>query len=418
MPFSGISPDEDPVTIEEILEQIIDAGGPVKKRYYKRMTALHYAAHIAQVAGIEIIKPIIEKLVKLGADTGAKDRDGNIPINLVGDAETIAALMPIIGPSAESDMSPALHESLHLISSKQDEESPETLAILEIIPNIAKYEVEEYQGSVPFLSAAYAGNLTAVRYLAGNGYDIHIADKNKNLAIHNAAMNGHPETVKLLLSLGLNVNAINKRRETPLHMIAQSYMNTPKAIQTIRVLINSGADTALLDNYGDTPLACAISGRSIHYVQAFLDSGCNPDIPNKHGESPLLTAILLREIHISELLIRKGANINTRNKKGEGALHYASPNPALIQMLLKHNVDINIVDEDGYTPLHQCASNVCEGIDDEEAEAAVDILMNAGLSLLDKNNDGKTPIDMVKDSIEDSKNQSRVQRFLDHLQKL
>ncbi|KAJ0333426.1 hypothetical protein COL5a_001133 [Colletotrichum fioriniae] len=53
-----------------------------------------------------------------------------------------------------------------------------------------------------------------------------------------------------------------------------------------------------------------------------------------------------------ELFIEKGANIHDRSPSGNSLLHITTGNPVWLRILLDAGVDVNVVNDDGYTALH------------------------------------------------------------------
>jgi len=57
-----------------------------------------------------------------------------------------------------------------------------------------------------------------VRVLVRNGCDLEIEDKDGDRAIHHAAFGDEPNVIEQLHAGGCDLNARNKRRQTPLHI--------------------------------------------------------------------------------------------------------------------------------------------------------------------------------------------------------
>ena len=67
--------------------------------------------------------------------------------------------------------------------------------------------------------------------------------------IHIAALRGDLVAVELLVNAGENVNAIGDMSQTPAHFAA---MNQHRSV--FEFLIQRGADTSIVDEFGNTPL--------------------------------------------------------------------------------------------------------------------------------------------------------------------
>ena len=95
-------------------------------------------------------------------------------------------------------------------------------------------------------------------------------------------------------------------------------------VQLTRLLIEAGAFVNYLDNIRRSALWCAIKGKSSEVVELLLDSGANPNVVDNYGNTPLHQACS------SHTLV-----------------------PAIVESLLRHGTDIGAVNGDGKTAL-QC----------------------------------------------------------------
>ena len=124
-------------------------------------------------------------------------------------------------------------------------------------------------GATPLFLAAEAGNAEAVRFLAANGGDPHLSTNEKTTPLIVAAGAGvyqdlandqaqedwkrrHFETGKVLVDLGVDVNAKGENGWTGLH--AATYMGLDLLIQ---LLVEKGAKLDVMDDFGQTPLSIA-----------------------------------------------------------------------------------------------------------------------------------------------------------------
>ncbi|HEY8520118.1 MAG TPA: ankyrin repeat domain-containing protein [Gammaproteobacteria bacterium] len=131
------------------------------------------------------------------------------------------------------------------------------------------------EGATPLLRAAKSGDIEVVRLLLAAGADPHHKMPNGATALMYAAglgwRNGSPiapsfdqgseeeavETMRLLLELGLDINARDARGDTALHAAVAG-----RGSETlVRFLIEAGADVTVVNEKGQTPLAVAESRR-------------------------------------------------------------------------------------------------------------------------------------------------------------
>jgi ankyrin repeat protein len=123
------------------------------------------------------------------------------------------------------------------------------------------------EGTTPFIRAAKTGDVTTMRLLLNHGADPGLTTNQSVNALMAAAGQGWrfgdsqiPESdalegVKLCLELGLDVNAVNARKETALHGAADR-----GAEKIVQYLVDHGAMLDAKDEGGHTPLDAATGG--------------------------------------------------------------------------------------------------------------------------------------------------------------
>lgn len=145
----------------------------------------------------------------------------------------------------------------------------------------------------------YYNDLTALKAVELKGFDF--SKINLNSELGNAAFFGHWKMCEFLIKKGAEVNAeIDQTGETPLHN-ALSKAGRPYYINTVRILLENGAN------------------------------------PNKKTKNGIETGAFMRDVRT----------------RGETSLHRAAAfaNPETIQLLLDYEADKTLKDAHGDTPL-------------------------------------------------------------------
>ena len=115
--------------------------------------------------------------------------------------------------------------------------------------------------------------------------------------LHLAAAGYRLEIVRLLLAAGADPNAAaNHRASSPLHYAADGCINSPawdakRQVETIRLLLETGAHIQLQDKNGATPLHRAVRTRCSAAVRFLLKAGADPTARNKSGSTPFHLAV-------------------------------------------------------------------------------------------------------------------------------
>ena len=164
-----------------------------------------------------------------------------------------------------------------------------------------------------------------------------------------------------LPKIDTDINNVDSMGNSALHL-AVTLKNEE---EIINYLINKGADINLCNLKKQTPLHLACGKNRIENVNILLT---NPQIKynptDYQGFTPLIKACASQAYEVVKCLLRsKDIKINIKDKSGNTALHY-----------------------------------LCE---DEKFDIAIQIIKEGG-DIEDKNNEGKTPLDLIK--TEDVKN--------------
>ena len=172
---------------------------------------------------------------------------------------------------------------------------------------------------------------------------------NVHRQIFKAARTGDVETVKNLLDLGADIQAVDgDTKHTLLHRAANS-----GKVEVVKLLLDRGAPVDALDHFGDTPLITAAGAGRLAIVKLLLNADANPNAANVYGWTALQTT---DSTAVANLLLDAGANVNQTNNNGGTALHRAIKydwNKPLIELLIKRGANIDVVNNDGQTPLGQ-----------------------------------------------------------------
>lgn len=309
-PLKGIHPHGDKAQLHEILEEIVDSNLGVNSVGHKGMTPLHYATDLAADSQLDFIEPIIDKLLSLGAKINVVDEYGKLPLDYLSGAKALKRLLIKLTPESQADMTKVLFAAVFLDRSASDAEVPECLSVLESVANFGDYENYFKAGGKLVHAAASSGNLTAIKYMHKQGYDLNCKDKDLDQPIIIAAERGLTNTVSLLIELGVDPNTKGAGGNSSLHVAAGTYLPGNRAA-TIEKLIECGANTAQFNRDGDTPLHAAIAYGDKAGVKSLVKYGANTNLPNSAGEFPLTWAREMADQIIISFLIENGAVENT-----------------------------------------------------------------------------------------------------------
>jgi ankyrin repeat protein len=160
-----------------------------------------------------------------------------------------------------------------------------------------------------------------------------------------AASNGHTDTVKLLIDRGADVEAQDAFGTTALIVAATSGHS-----DTTRLLLSFGADPTFKDSSGGSALGNATFFGHTDTIRIMLEGR---EISKADGEELLLLAAGLGHTAIANLLLGHGVDANATGIKQRTALMAAAAfdRDEVAELLLKHGAALDATDEDGVSAL-------------------------------------------------------------------
>jgi ankyrin repeat protein len=159
---------------------------------------------------------------------------------------------------------------------------------------------------------------TAMSPFRGSFYMGDPGDRDTALAC--ASKNGHLETVKLLLDQGANVNSKDRFGNFALVLATSG-----RYIEIVRLLLDQGANVDSKDNEGDPVLQIASKNGYTEIVRLLLDRGANIDLKDdSYNFTALMYASIKGRTEIVQLLLNWGADTSLKNTNGKTALCIAS----------------------------------------------------------------------------------------------
>lgn len=296
--------------ILNVLKMLVHQGGLNIKDSSGR-TPLHYAA---QTGHLEMVKFLIYQ----GANVDSRNYDG--------------------------------HTALHLAAWEDH------LGVVECLVKMhADINVRDNAGRTALHFAVLRDKFDTVKFLAEHGGDGNINDKDGRTALHLAALNGQLNTVNFLVKCNVDVNINDKYGRKVLHVAALSGQ-----LNTVKFLSGLYNDINIRDNDGSTALHLAVSRDQLDTVKYLVKIGAGTNIINNQGNAPLHLAALNGNVDIIKFLSEYDVGgVCIRGNYGRTALHFAALSGHLdsVKYLVEFEVDVNITDDNEYTPLHVAALN-------------------------------------------------------------
>ena len=147
--------------------------------------------------------PLVESLVRHGADVSKRRADGLTPHTLAELNGNRAVADWLLAHGATDDLSPL--ERFAAACARGDRAAAD--AMLARHPSLKRELRPEHHRMLD--RPAESGNAAVLETMLSCGFDPSSADKDSVTALHRAAMGGHPDAVRVLLAHGAPVNALD-----------------------------------------------------------------------------------------------------------------------------------------------------------------------------------------------------------------
>jgi len=143
--------------------------------------------------------------------------------------------------------------------------------------------------------ACYKGDPEIVKILLDAGADPNLEDKDGETPLFHASNDG---VVELLLGVGANPHHIDKTGGCPLHAITDGSNDN----EMIQMLLETGANFNLINNYGYTPAYLPVLWNKLDQVRLLLQAGLDPEQAGIDGKTLLSLAAEEGNTKMVELL--------------------------------------------------------------------------------------------------------------------
>ncbi|XP_063422906.1 ankyrin repeat and protein kinase domain-containing protein 1-like [Mytilus trossulus] len=335
---------------QKIFEYFVEEVDLLNLRYSDEegRRALHYAVEVGNLDMVRI-------LMKHGAPLNYSDNKGYQAIHIAtqnGDTEMLNFL---ISHGANVSSAKTLKEGytpLHIAALCNQPQALEVLA-----DGVGSLNVQTKRQCDCLTSLHLATKneyVDIVKILCEKGACLDLANLDGRSPLHYAADRGNLEILKILLNHGASIKIKDSSRRSILQ-----YAVFSKSPECVQLLIDKGADVNSADLSNHTPLVSAVTVGSADIVEILIKHGADVNVRPGH-ETPLLLAASSGNIDVARKLISAGANLKAVNRTRETVLHKCQKvqkekRDQLMDLLVQSGAELNVVDAQGFTPLHTCA---------------------------------------------------------------
>ncbi|XP_061169146.1 ankyrin repeat domain-containing protein 50-like [Saccostrea echinata] len=219
--------------------------------------------------------------------------------------------------------------------------------VVDLLARNANVNPREADGSIgdsPLFAAVLGGHTEIVEELLRRGADVNYIPRYEDeTLLMKATAKEYSGIVKLLIDHGANVNAKNQSGNTALHASAYDSFK----LDSMLTLLKNNADVSAQNKNGSTPMMVALERNTLtkERAQALIDYGAEVNMRDNSRQCALYLAASCFDGHdVLSLLLEHGADVNALNEDGETALHEACNSGYLktVTALLQHGADVNL----------------------------------------------------------------------------
>ncbi len=209
---------------------------------------------------------LIRVLLDAGADPDYPNRFNWTPLQVASEKGHVSIIRMLLeaGADIHADLRGDGHRALMRAITYRNRE-----AIVLLLNAGADPKLRDNGDRNALNRAAYRGGLAdIVRLLLSTyGADVDYSNVHGNTALHEASLNGHADTVKVLLQAGASIDILNNNGRSAFHFVTESFQ-TPvlaRSLVTLRILLDAAAAEARMDilqvkdNFDKTPLELVIA---------------------------------------------------------------------------------------------------------------------------------------------------------------
>ncbi|MFV0393287.1 MAG: ankyrin repeat domain-containing protein [Coprobacillaceae bacterium] len=294
-------------------------------------------------------KGVVQAFLKKGGiDLDTRDEFGNTALFYACNkgARDIVKLLLDNGADASIEN----NENMSVLHSVSNSGNKEIIKIL--LDAGTDINLSDNSGRKPLMYTILSAKTEAAKYLVEQGADITIKDNDEHTALDYASTNGLRDLIALLSS---NVNDTNVSGVTPLMQAV--YDNQAEVVDVL--LKNEDINIDAINDAGETSLLIALKNNNLRIAEVLLKAKTNPNLKTLDGNTVIHYAVNANNIAMCKTLEPYIEKFDDKNNWGVTPLIIACQKGynEISRWLIEKEVNVNAIDEIGYSTLHYASEN-------------------------------------------------------------
>lgn len=223
--------------------------------------------------------------------------------------------------------------------------------------------------SKELLNACLNSDIDTIKLLISQGVNVDCQYPNGSPVLMEACSKNHDggsfEPIELLINAGADVNSQNRSGHSPIMIGFNSKIS--------EFLINNGARVDLQSTNGRTALTAHIEQGNLDVVNLILDNGADVDVQDNAGKTALMECLCWDQLEICDLLLERGAKVDIQDCNGDTALIISAQDGfAFTELLLTYGADEKIKNNAG-----ECAMDYIDEMYNKKTSALYESIILA-----------------------------------------
>ena len=315
----------------------------------------------------------VDCLLQEGIDVNSADVVGNTSLHIAASEGHVNVISVLLDHKADVSVRNKYDMTPVMTAAASGQDLALDLLLERFDCNVDLVNIKNHEGSTPLIMAAKEGFKAVVeRLLRCQGILLDEVDSQGNTALHKAVLFHQQDIFDLLLKEGAdplipdhqqttplmsaasrgleavvtsllktknNVNAVNSKDETALHMAVRA-----KSLPIAKALVAAAAELDIFDNMQLTPVLRAVQDGPQDLTIMLLQAGCDPTCTDLRGRNVLHHAVTMDRVAVVEHLIEAGMDLNVTTLSGNRPIILAvcNGNFSLTKLFLDHNCYLDL----------------------------------------------------------------------------